>query len=505
MALKDLVYKIKYDINDKDLKNVEKNVVEAEEEVKDLGNEFKKVNEETKKLDKNTKDVNKGFSTLKDIMTSKAISYGIGLVGKGMRGAKNLTMDLLQTASDGLESIAKFEIVFGDLSDATFKWIDDISALIGRGKGDLRGYLADTQTLLFGYTDQSEKMRKVTAEMSKDITRFALDLAAMNDVADDDAINRLQSGLVGNHMALKNLGIALTESTLKMTMQNLGIKGNFKDLDELTKIQIRYITALEQSQTTIGHAERESKDYASQVKLLEGTITDIKEELGVELIPVAIDFIGIIKDNKDVIVDLGKQFVDFVGTKGKDLADWFKDKDNVNDFKDSLLKVGEAIFYIADGVVWLATKIGLLIDKFRDFKEVEQSRKDYFTKEAGGNEILGIMNKSLDDTLRMFTGQSILGTKGFKRGTTRTPDTFIAGEDGPELITGSPNMRVFNNKDTQEIFNNTTNRVEKISSQISINVPIKINNNRKVVNGEMRAEIENFFGELLVKYGYVEV
>lgn len=498
MALKDLTYKVKYDVDDKAVKDLDKGLDKAEDTAEDLVDELKKSNKETKELGKNTKEVNSGFDTLKAILASKAISMGISLIGKGIRGAKDLTKDLLQTASDGLESVAKFEIVFGSMAADTFNWIEDVSDLIGRGRGDLRGYLADTQTLLFGYTDQSEKMRQVTAEMSKDITRFGLDLAAMNDVADDDAIASLQSGLVGNHMALKGLGIALTENTLKLTMQGLGIQGNFKDLDELTKIQIRYITALEQSQTAIGHAERESEDYASQVKMLQGTFRDIKEELGVELIPIAIEFMHTIQDNKDLIIDLGKEFVGFIDRSGRKLIDWFGDTDNVRVFKEDVLKVADAIFKIADAIVVVGEKLastGEKREKWRDWqKGVKSSRRTSFGYEDPN--IVDVVDKGPSNPGAVSKRQ----IPGFAKGTRRTPDTFIAGEEGPELITGMPNRTVLTNKETNQVLNKSTT-----TSSINISVPISIDGSRRVASGEMRQEIEDFFGELLVKHGYVEV
>ena len=42
----------------------------------------------------------------------------------------------------------------------------------------------------------------------------------------------------------------------------------------------------------------------------------------------------------------------------------------------------------------------------------------------------------------------------FAKGTVRTPDTFIAGENGPELITGAANRSVFTAAQTGQIFNN---------------------------------------------------
>lgn len=51
-------------------------------------------------------------------------------------------------------------------------------------------------------------------------------------------------------------------------------------------------------------------------------------------------------------------------------------------------------------------------------------------------------------------GINIPQIPGFVNGTVRTPDTFIAGENGPELITGAANRSVFTAAQTGQIFNN---------------------------------------------------
>ena len=45
----------------------------------------------------------------------------------------------------------------------------------------------------------------------------------------------------------------------------------------------------------------------------------------------------------------------------------------------------------------------------------------------------------------------------FAKGTNRTPDTFIAGERGPELVTGAANRAVFTAAQTGQILNNINN------------------------------------------------
>lgn len=51
-------------------------------------------------------------------------------------------------------------------------------------------------------------------------------------------------------------------------------------------------------------------------------------------------------------------------------------------------------------------------------------------------------------------GINIPEIPGFAKGTNRTPSTFIAGENGPELITDAANRKVFTTAQTGQIFNN---------------------------------------------------
>ena len=78
----------------------------------------------------------------------------------------------------------------------------------------------------------------------------------------------------------------------------------------------------------------------------------------------------------------------------------------------------------------------------------------------------------------------------FEKGTNNTPDTFIAGEKGPELITNAPNRTVYTADETQDIlggngavYNNT------------FNFNITSNNPDEVAN-KVRSTIEDIFGSI---------
>lgn len=53
---------------------------------------------------------------------------------------------------------------------------------------------------------------------------------------------------------------------------------------------------------------------------------------------------------------------------------------------------------------------------------------------------------------------------GFAKGTDRTPDTFIAGENGPELITNAPGMKVYTKEQTRRILDNM-DKAKKLNAE----------------------------------------
>lgn len=80
------------------------------------------------------------------------------------------------------------------------------------------------------------------------------------------------------------------------------------------------------------------------------------------------------------------------------------------------------------------------------------------------NGVISIVNTGIRalNKIKVPEGIPVIGGKGinipeipkFAKGTERTPDTFIAGERGPELITGAANKKVFTAMQTQNIFRN---------------------------------------------------
>ena len=110
------------------------------------------------------------------------------------------------------------------------------------------------------------------------------------------------------------------------------------------------------------------------------------------------------------------------------------------------------------------------------------------------NTVIGGLNKlKVPDWVPGLGGKgiNIPLIPGFAKGTNRTPSTFIAGENGPELITNAANRKVFTAAQTGQIFNNISQAqtADNVSARMSGagTIVINVQNSPSVVvngNGE---------------------
>jgi hypothetical protein len=486
MALRDLDYQIQFDVDNRGLRDAERNVDQLDRGLRGADDRMDDINN-------NISEMNRGFSGIQKLLKGAIVAKGLSILGRGIGFAKDQIIDLINTASDAEESISKFNVVFGNLADSTRDWINETSQLINRGRGDLRDYLGETQGVFFGFTDGSEQARNMTAEFSKQVVRMGVDLASFNNIADDDAIQRLQSGLSGNHDALRAMGIALNENVLRLQMQKLGIQGNFQNLDEFTKMQVRFSAAVDQSSTAIGDAERTGDSYQNQVKALNGELADMREELGKKLIPIASEFVGWIRKNEDSIHDLAEAAVDLVKRGLEAVYDIMSDPKSIETFKDMVGETVKVVNNLADGMVSVIENAGAFLDFFKGGTKAALPGFNILKEPETEQEYSQRIKQEHDDLMRakdQFMEDKTFGN--FMRmlvGSPRAEETTVLPNNGTQT--------------TNATMPSNVNMLPANPNNINISVPVNVNNQQMQPSADMQAEIENFFGGLLVKHGYV--
>ncbi|MCF8002125.1 MAG: hypothetical protein K9K76_09735 [Halanaerobiales bacterium] len=245
----------------------------AEKEMRQLGNEGEKTGSK----------LSRGFNTLNTSLRSglgalEKYRYQLGAIGAA--GAFSI-FRLSKMAGDAQETVNKFNVVFGEVSLQTRQWAEEYSDAIGRSEYATMSWLNSFQDVLV----PMGLARDEAAALSKEMVTLAADLGSFNNVATDRAAQAMQSALVGNHEAVRSLGIQLSETQLDLVAQKEGYQQNFRELDNLTKMQLRFQEMIRQSGDAVDDATRTALEYNNQQLKLKGNLRDTAIAMGNQYVP----------------------------------------------------------------------------------------------------------------------------------------------------------------------------------------------------------------------------
>lgn len=203
-------------------------------------------------------------------------AFSIAAVTAAFRKLISAANEFRQAASRAQETGSKFNVVFRNLRNEASDWATDFSKSVGRAETDVKawmGILQDTFVPLGFSRDKS-------LELSKALTKLAVDVASFNNAADDEVLRNFTSAIVGNHEAVRSYGIVITETELKNEALRQGITKNYNELTALEKAQLRFNIIMRSSTDAQGDAVRTSEEHANQVKRMHANLTTLYESIG---------------------------------------------------------------------------------------------------------------------------------------------------------------------------------------------------------------------------------
>jgi hypothetical protein len=239
-----------------------RNMDQARKRVRELGQEFDKVGT-------NVRNFGAGVSI--------AITAPVTLLGRSF----------IQAASDAEEARSAFGFLFKDATDEMRQWANTVASELGRGSQDSQDQAAAFQQL-FG---QVTRTHPEAVKLSKQFTVLAQDLASFYNVAEDDALAKLRSGLAGESEPLRAFGVFINEAAIKAKALKMGLGGVNGELTEQEKVLARAAIIMEKTTAAQGDAARTSGSYANQLKRLQGVWQDLSIALGTVILPTALQVV----------------------------------------------------------------------------------------------------------------------------------------------------------------------------------------------------------------------
>lgn len=209
---------------------------------------------------------------------------GLAVLGSG---AFATGASLISLGSDAEEMQSKFNVVFSTTAPQVTTALDEFGNAVGRNKFELMGYastLGDTFKPM-GFAEQD------AAALSVQMVKLGTDLSSFNNIPMDEALQRLQGTLIGNHENALAFGVIINENTLKAELARNGWDKLSGAQLEQAKVQARVNLLMQGTRDAQGDAERTAGGWANQTRALTAEFMEAATAMGISLLPVVIPFL----------------------------------------------------------------------------------------------------------------------------------------------------------------------------------------------------------------------
>lgn len=206
----------------------------------------------------------------------------------------------LQAAADAQAMESSFDSVFGAQAEGARLWSQNLAESLNASETHIRESMLSWQTLFNGM----EVSGKKSAEMVTNLTERAYDMAALFDQDVTVVMEKMRSAMVGNHETMRDLGVVITETTLKEAAYAKGIARRGTELTEQQKIMTRYKLIMEQSEQAQGRWNAEAGDTSGKLRTLGEMQEEISRKLGEALLPLLDKLLDVITPIADFLAQM---------------------------------------------------------------------------------------------------------------------------------------------------------------------------------------------------------
>ena len=262
-------------------------------------------------VNRNTKTATSGMSRLIQKITQ--ITFVVYVARRALRAFGQG----IQASIDYVENLNLFMVALGDNTSRATGFIKEMSESLYLDEAQL----TRVQGLFYQISEALGLSSDKAYTLSENFTKLAYDLASFYNITIEDAVVKLQAGLVGETEPLRRIGIIITENNLAETARNLGIKKSIRNMTEMEKIQLRYVTALQQTQNAHGDMARTLEQPENLMRILKEQFQVLMRELGNVAIPIIQKLIPQVIGLTMALAELARQMAKTLGYEAPEIRD----------------------------------------------------------------------------------------------------------------------------------------------------------------------------------------
>lgn len=217
----------------------------------------------------------------------QSVGRNMAMVGAGMTAAITAPLvafgaNAARAAADAEELQSAFNYSFGEMAGDMNAWAQQTGDALGRSTQAIQ-QAAFTFNQLFS---SATPVAEISTELSQRFAVLAQDLASFYNVTEDDALQKLRSGLVGEAEPLRAFGVFLNAAAVEAKALEMGLGGLTGELSEQDKILARAQLIWEATADAQGDLARTSGSATNQMRAMRAQFEELSVAIGQMLLPV---------------------------------------------------------------------------------------------------------------------------------------------------------------------------------------------------------------------------
>ena len=221
--------------------------------------------------------------TLKQAINFSAIYLGAKQALTTLKDMNNASVNFTETTNLFEVSMGKVVDDYGKLDTEASKYYlkassfqDELSEKLGVNIEESMRY----QALFNSMTKSMGLGAEHAYKLSENMTKLGYDLASLYNIDTESAMTKLRAGLAGQTEPLRELGLDITEQSLKPVAESLGVDKSIRNMSQAEKSILRYIAVMRQAKIAQGDFVKTMDSPANQIKILNAQVTAFKRNMG---------------------------------------------------------------------------------------------------------------------------------------------------------------------------------------------------------------------------------
>lgn len=263
------------------LNNLDDESKKAGQGVEDLGKKSEEAEKKESKMGSGFKDVSNNLSGA-TLTATKAVTGAVVGMGVAAVGAAAGAYKLAESASDLVEGQNVVEQVFKSSGKSVEDWTNTMANSAGIGKTTATQWVGSMGAMM----KSSGLSEKSAQGMSESLVQLTGDMSSFYNINNNDMWEKIRSGISGETMPLKELGINMDVANLSAYALSQGIHTAYDKMSQSEQTTLRYNYLMSVTKDAQGDFARTlGGSFANQVRVAQMNLQTLGQSIGQLVLP----------------------------------------------------------------------------------------------------------------------------------------------------------------------------------------------------------------------------